>query len=78
MVDAGHEWDRAVYDDGDTIGSRYVKYDEEGVPFAVTIDDKTPMDNTVTLRDRDTTSQVRVPPVDSLVAVISSKLYVRH
>ncbi|GGP21953.1 glycine--tRNA ligase [Thermocladium modestius] len=67
----------AVYDDGDTIGSRYVKYDEEGVPFAVTIDDKTPMDNTVTLRDRDTTSQVRVP-VDSLVAVISSKLYVRH
>ena len=67
----------AVYDDGDTIGSRYVKYDEEGVPFAVTIDDKTPTDNTVTLRDRDTTSQVRVP-IDSLVSTISSKLYVRH
>ncbi len=67
----------AVYDDGDTIGSRYVKYDEEGVPFAVTIDDKTPMDNTVTVRDRDTTSQVRVS-IDSLVSVISSKIYVRR
>ncbi len=52
---------RAVYDDDGTIGSRYAKYDSIGVPFAITIDDKTPpADNTVTIRDRDTKAQVRV------------------
>lgn len=52
---------RAVYDDDGTIGSRYAKYDSIGVPFAITIDDKTPpVDNTVTIRDRDTKAQVRV------------------
>jgi len=63
----------AVYDDGDTIGSRYVKYDEEGVPFAITIDDQTPKDGTVTLRDRDTTAQVRIS-IDSLVSDISLRI----
>uniref|UniRef100_UPI000A901A1C His/Gly/Thr/Pro-type tRNA ligase C-terminal domain-containing protein n=1 Tax=Vulcanisaeta sp. JCM 14467 TaxID=1295370 RepID=UPI000A901A1C len=51
---------RAVYDDDGTIGSRYAKYDSIGVPFAITIDDKTPVDNTVTIRDRDTKAQVRL------------------
>lgn len=60
---------RAVYDDDGTIGSRYARYDALGVPFAVTIDDKTPIDNTVTIRDRDTKAQVRVS-INNVVAII--------
>ncbi|RLE58024.1 MAG: glycine--tRNA ligase [Thermoprotei archaeon] len=51
----------AMYDDGGTIGWRYVKADEIGVPIAITIDGQTLQDNTVTLRDRDTWTQIRVP-----------------
>ncbi|MCG2863339.1 MAG: glycine--tRNA ligase [Vulcanisaeta sp.] len=60
---------KAVYDDDGTIGSRYARYDALGVPFAVTIDDKTPIDNTVTIRDRDTKAQVRVS-INNVVAII--------
>ena len=45
---------------GTTIGKRYARTDEIGVPFAVTVDHDTLQDNTATLRERDTTSQVRV------------------
>lgn len=61
---------RAVYDDDGTIGSRYAKYDSMGVPFAITIDDKTPIDNTVTIRDRDTKAQVRVG-IDDVIRIIN-------
>ncbi len=50
----------AVYDEKDTIGRRYVRYDEIGTPYCVTIDNQTPIDSTVTIRDRDTREQVRV------------------
>ncbi|KAK9823739.1 hypothetical protein WJX72_005053 [[Myrmecia] bisecta] len=46
---------------GNTIGRRYARTDEIGVPFAVTVDFQTLADNTVTMRERDTTAQVRVP-----------------
>jgi len=49
-----------VYEEKDSIGKRYYRYDEIGVPFAITIDHQSLEDNTVTLRDRDTTKQVRV------------------
>jgi glycyl-tRNA synthetase len=49
-----------VYDDEGTIGSRYASCDEVGTPLAVTIDERTPVDGTVTVRDRDTRRQVRV------------------
>ncbi|MGZ4901654.1 MAG: glycine--tRNA ligase [Halobacteriota archaeon] len=49
------------YDDAGTIGRRYRRQDEIGTPFAVTIDHQTLEDGTVTIRDRDTTSQVRKP-----------------
>lgn len=49
-----------VYDEKDTIGRRYARYDEIGVPHCVTIDNQTPEDNTVTVRDRDTREQIRV------------------
>lgn len=49
-----------IYDDEGTIGSRYAACDEIGTPLAVTIDEKTPVDGTVTIRDRDSRRQVRV------------------
>jgi glycyl-tRNA synthetase len=47
------------YDDSGTIGRRYRRHDEIGTPFAVTIDRETLEHSTVTVRDRDTTKQVR-------------------
>jgi glycyl-tRNA synthetase len=52
---------KAEYDDGGAIGRRYRRQDEIGTPFAVTIDHQTIDDDTVTLRDRDTLEQERVP-----------------
>jgi glycyl-tRNA synthetase len=49
------------YDDKGAVGRRYRRQDEAGTPFCVTIDGQTLQDNTVTLRDRDTTQQWRVP-----------------
>ncbi|KAK9846036.1 hypothetical protein WJX84_001354 [Apatococcus fuscideae] len=46
---------------GASIGKRYARTDEIGVPFAVTVDHQTLEDSTVTVRDRDSTTQVRVP-----------------
>jgi glycyl-tRNA synthetase len=47
------------YDDTGTIGKRYARADEIGVPISVTVDYQTRKDQTVTLRDRDTWQQVR-------------------
>ena len=49
------------YDDKGAVGRRYRRQDEAGTPFCVTIDGQTLQDNTVTIRDRDTTQQSRVP-----------------
>src|SRR3989344_5862358 len=49
-----------IYDRSGSIGRRYARNDEIGTPLCITIDDKTPEDHTVTVRDRDTTKQVRV------------------
>jgi Anticodon binding domain len=43
---------------GNTIGRRYARTDEIGVPFAVTVDYETVKEDTVTIRERDTTKQV--------------------
>jgi glycyl-tRNA synthetase len=51
----------AEYDDGGAIGRRYRRQDEIGTPFAITVDYETKENNTVTLRDRDTMKQVRIP-----------------
>jgi glycyl-tRNA synthetase len=48
------------YDDSGSIGRMYARSDEAGTHFAVTIDYDTMKDNTVTLRDRDSTKQVRI------------------
>lgn len=51
----------AQYDAGGSIGRRYRRQDEAGTPFGITVDHQTLEDNTVTLRDRDTMDQVRIP-----------------
>ena len=51
----------AEYDDSGAIGRRYRRQDEIGTPFAVTVDYDTKDNNTVTLRDRDSMKQIRVP-----------------
>ncbi len=49
------------FDQGGSIGRRYRRQDEAGTPFGITIDHQTLEDNTVTLRDRDTMKQDRIP-----------------
>ncbi|MEK6872829.1 MAG: glycine--tRNA ligase [Nanoarchaeota archaeon] len=49
-----------VYDKSGSIGRRYSRNDEIGTPYCVTIDDKSPKNKDVTIRDRDTTEQIRV------------------
>jgi glycyl-tRNA synthetase len=51
----------ADYDDSGAIGRRYRRQDEIGTPFAITVDYDTKEDHTVTLRERDSMRQVRVP-----------------
>ncbi|MEJ7793149.1 MAG: His/Gly/Thr/Pro-type tRNA ligase C-terminal domain-containing protein, partial [Gaiellaceae bacterium] len=51
----------AEYDDSGAIGRRYRRQDEIGTPYALTIDDGTLGDDTVTIRDRDSLAQERVP-----------------
>ncbi len=53
------------YDDGGNIGKRYRRQDEIGTPFAVTIDHQSLEDGTVTVRDRDSLAQERLP-IDGL------------
>ena len=48
------------YDDGGAIGRRYRRQDEIGTPFALTIDEQTLADDTVTIRNRDSLSQERI------------------
>ncbi|MHB1134992.1 MAG: glycine--tRNA ligase [Chloroflexota bacterium] len=51
----------ATYDDAQSIGRRYRRQDEIGTPFCVTVDFETLNDQAVTIRERDSMSQVRVP-----------------
>ena len=48
------------YDEKGSIGRRYARMDEIGTPFCITIDYTTLKDNTVTIRNRDTTEQIRM------------------
>jgi len=66
-------WFSSFYDDSGSIGRRYARADEIGTPFAITIDYDTMKDDTVTVRDRDTTKQERIK-IKDLVKFISDKL----
>ena len=61
-----------------SIGKRYRRQDEIGTPYCITVDfetvgdDKTPADNAVTIRDRDTMQQERVA-IDQLFGILKEK-----
>ena len=61
------------YDESGSIGRRYARMDEIGTPFCITVDHVTLEDNTVTIRDRDTTSQDR-KHLDKLVRYIKRQI----
>jgi glycyl-tRNA synthetase len=61
------------YDDSQSIGRRYRRQDETGTPLCVTIDFQSLEDNMVTIRERDSMEQIRVP-VSALMASLHEKL----
>jgi len=61
------------YDQAGAIGRRYRRQDEVGTPFCICVDYDTKEDNTVTVRDRDTMEQVRMP-IDEVAAFIEPKV----
>ncbi|UCG84614.1 MAG: glycine--tRNA ligase [Dehalococcoidia bacterium] len=61
------------YDNAQSIGRRYRRYDEIGTPFCVTIDFDSLEDNAVTVRERDGMKQIRVP-IAELKATLDAKL----
>jgi len=66
------EW-MVEYDEGGAIGRRYRRQDEVGTPFCVTVDFESLDDAQVTVRERDTMSQDRLP-IDNLIAYLGERL----
>jgi len=62
-----------MYDDAQSVGRRYRRQDEIGTPFCVTIDFQSLEDNQVTIRERDSMNQIRVP-VSELQNTLAAKL----
>jgi glycyl-tRNA synthetase len=63
----------ASYDEQQSIGKRYARHDEVGTPYCLTVDHQTLEDNTVTIRDRDTTKQERIS-VDRALEVVKERI----
>ena len=61
------------YDEKGAVGRRYRRQDEAGTPYCITVDGQTLDDNTVTIRDRDSLVQDRIP-VDQVVKEIQDRL----
>jgi glycyl-tRNA synthetase len=64
---------QSEYDDGGAIGKRYRRQDEIGTPLCLTIDHQSIEDRTVTLRDRDSLAQERVP-IDGIAEEIERRI----
>ena len=62
-----------AYDDTGSIGKRYRRSDAIGTPYAITIDDDTINDGTVTLRDRDTMQQVKMS-IDEVISYVNDRI----
>ena len=62
-----------TYDDTGSIGKRYRRSDVIGTPYAITIDDETINNGTVTLRDRDTMQQVKMS-VDEVILYVNDRI----
>ena len=63
----------AYYDDSQSIGRRYRRQDEIGTPFCVTVDFESLEDRQVTIRERDSLAQIRVP-IEELESTLGAKL----
>ncbi len=74
MLRYDHE---TLYENRGAIGKNYTRMDMIGTPYCVTIDHQTLEDNTITLRDRDTTDQVRINIVD-LPAIVEEKVSLKN
>ena len=61
------------YEEKDTIGKRYRRMDAIGTPFSITVDHQTLKDNTVTIRERDSMDQDRIP-VEKIPGIIAEKI----
>jgi len=84
LPDIAHEiiddlkWDFKVqYDEKDAIGRRYRRQDAVGTPYCVTVDHQTKEDGTVTLRERDSMEQIRIP-ISELRQHIQDKFDLRN
>ena len=64
----------AYYDGSKSIGRRYARADEIGVPWAITIDYTTIEDGTITVRRRDDQSQIRISHNDLIQYVSTNSL----
>ena len=73
IADELSKYFNAEYDEAGSIGKRYRRQDEIGTPFCVTYDFDSETDHCVTVRERDTMEQVRLP-IDSLKNYIEEKL----
>jgi glycyl-tRNA synthetase len=71
-ADLRQQW-MVGYDDAQSIGRRYRRQDEIGTPFCVTVDFESLEDRQVTIRERDSLRQIRVP-IDSLKETLAAKL----
>ena len=61
------------YDDAQSIGRRYRRQDEIGTPFCVTVDFQSLEDKQVTIRERDSMAQIRLP-INEMVKILQAKL----
>ena len=64
---------KVIYDQQGSIGKRYYRQDEAGTPYGITVDHQSIEDKMVTLRDRDTQVQNRIP-IDNLVNAITDSM----
>jgi len=71
-ADLRQQW-MIQYDDAQSIGRRYRRQDEIGTPFCVTVDFQSLEDEQVTIRERDTMNQIRVP-INELRTTLTAKL----
>ena len=62
-----------VYDETQNIGKRYRRQDQIGTPYCLTVDEQTLIDNTVTIRERDSMNQIRLQ-IDEVMEYIKDKI----
>lgn len=74
VVNILNKYFAVTYDETGSIGKRYRRQDAIGTPYAVTVDFETADDQSVTIRDRDTMNQIRLP-IKELVGYFGVKLF---